>query len=342
MAVTFTTVEAGMVSCLRDAVRDCADRGLSAASKWASELLLSLPSSKRQLPQPGQHTGFHTSTPTRSRSPHPPKLFDDHTPAPGSSGSLSTIPSTQPRHPHAPPLQSQLEDVHRRELEWEAQDADFLATARALFEAKEFIRAVHWLDSCKSSKARFLNVYSQYLASEKQALRNWYKVDNTRYQPPMPVNTSLIDLLEIVKNATDPWLLFLKALFLHRLSRREEAIESALLSIARYPWNWATWSVLGECLGDGEELSSLLPLLPLPPTHPLVLMFQVKTMNSLNSPSENELGLCDRLLNENVFPRSLWIMSLRACVLYHLHDFKQAQIQGASHVIQARTRLYGY
>jgi anaphase-promoting complex subunit 8 len=45
-----------------------------------------------------------------------------------------------------------------------------------------------------------------------------------------------------------------KALFLSNLNRREEAIESALLSIAGYPWNWSTWVLLGSCIGDGEEV----------------------------------------------------------------------------------------
>lgn len=179
---------------------------------------------------------------------------------------------------------------------------------------------------------------------------------DTKQQPLLPVNPDLLAHLRLVENASDPWLLFLyvlnprrfqdsivfmiatcrKALFLRRLSRREEAIESALLSIASYPWNWATWILLSECMDDGEEvcrpdddggeadvsslqLSALLPLLPLPPTHPVVQMFQIKTLNTLNNPSENELGLCDKLLHEDRFPRSLWIMSLRACVLYHLH-----------------------
>jgi hypothetical protein len=48
-----------------------------------------------------------------------------------------------------------------------------------------------------------------------------------------------------------------KALFLSRLSRREEAIESALLSIAAYPWNWSTWSLLGSCIGDVDEVGAL-------------------------------------------------------------------------------------
>ena len=67
------------------------------------------------------------------------------------------------------------------------------------------------------------------------------------------------------------------------------------------------------------QLSSLLPLLPLPASHPLLLMFQVKTLNSLNSPTDNELALCDRLLGEDFFPRSMWIMALRGNVLYYLH-----------------------
>ncbi|CCM01108.1 uncharacterized protein FIBRA_03156 [Fibroporia radiculosa] len=310
--MSFSTVDAETVAALRDAARDCSQRGLSYASKWAAELLLSVPLAKRQPQSPA----IHTSTPARPRSPRPP--------APTSHAPEIIA---QPRHPHAPALCALPEDVRKEESEWEAHDADYIATARALIDGKDFIRAVHWLKPCRSSKARFLSVYSQYLASEKQALKDWYQLDKTRFQPPLPVNTSLLDLLQMVQNSIDPFLLFLKALFLCRLSRREEAIESALLSIAAYPWNWSTWAVLGECLGDGEELSSLLPLLPLPPTHPLVQMFQVKTLNTLHSPTDNELGLCDRLLSEHLFPRSLWVMSLRANVLYHMHDFKEAAVQ---------------
>jgi hypothetical protein len=45
-----------------------------------------------------------------------------------------------------------------------------------------------------------------------------------------------------------------KALFLSRLSRREEAIESCLMSIAGFPWNWSAWTLLGSCIGDGDEV----------------------------------------------------------------------------------------
>src|SRR6202021_2869956 len=108
----------------------------------------------------------------------------------------------------------------------------------------EYPRAVHLLRECKSSKARFLNIYSQFMvrniplyqksavlicaatkASEKKALRDWHKLDSEhafpfpstclisvvddRRQPAIPINGSLCELLEMVKNVTDPWLLFL-------------------------------------------------------------------------------------------------------------------------------------
>lgn len=43
-------------------------------------------------------------------------------------------------------------------------------------------------------------------------------------------------------------------MFLCGLKRREEAMESALVSIAGYPWNWSAWTLLGSCIGDGEEV----------------------------------------------------------------------------------------
>jgi len=48
-------------------------------------------------------------------------------------------------------------------------------------------------------------------------------------------------------------------------------------------------------------------------------MFQIKTMNELNSPTENELALCDLLLSDDYFWGNPWVIMSCACVLYHLH-----------------------
>lgn len=45
-----------------------------------------------------------------------------------------------------------------------------------------------------------------------------------------------------------------KAVFLSRLNRREEAIESILRSISGYHWNWSVWTLLCSCVGDGDEV----------------------------------------------------------------------------------------
>ncbi|KAH9961595.1 hypothetical protein BC827DRAFT_1203118 [Russula dissimulans] len=200
----------------------------------------------------------------------------------------------------------------------------------ANFRCREFARAAHTMRQCSSSRGRFLWLYSQYLASEKAALRDWNKLDMDRTQPAVPVNSSLLGLYETASSlemTTDPWMLFLRGLLLYRLNRREAAMECALLSLQRYLWNWSAWDLLSNLINDNEELFSLVPLLPIPSTHPLVHLFQIRTLNTLHQPSDNELGLCDRLLGPDNFPKSLWIMSLRANVLYHLHDFPAAEQQ---------------
>ncbi|KAG2150587.1 hypothetical protein DEU56DRAFT_728974 [Suillus clintonianus] len=313
-------MDARLVADLRQSIQDCAERGLSVASKWSSELYYAIPSNKRDTLISEEFVTFSTSTPARSRSPRPSLPFVDPSPAPAAL----CIPVTPGNQSH---LLSHSPDVRAQETELETQDEAALFAARAFMAAKEFTRVEFTVKHCKSAKAQFIYVYSCFLAAERKAQRDWYRQNNTRGQPPVPINRLLTTLLDMVKNATDPWLLFLKAVFLSRLNRREEAIESIIRSISGYHWNWSVWTLLCSCVGDGDELSALLPLLPLPATHPLVLMFQIRTMNELHSPSENELAMCDRLLGDDCFRDSAWAMSLRACALYHLHDFGQAEKQ---------------
>ncbi|KAI0070177.1 TPR-like protein [Panus rudis PR-1116 ss-1] len=312
---------------LREAVRDCSERCLYKASKWASELLLSTSlSQKRVAAMTPQHT--HTSVPAHPGPSGESMRLDVGSEATQNDPSHPVLPTSDLSYnPDAPELRSQPPEVREREMELESIEADYIAAARSMFDAKEFTRVAYWLRDCQSSKAIFMRVYSEYMASEKNALREWYRMDKTRNQPHKPVNSSIVNLLQSVQNSTDPWLLFLKSLFLHRLSRRDEAIEAAMLSIAGYPWNWSVWLLLSDCIEDGDELLSLLPLLSLPATHVLVQLFQIKTLNTLGNPSEAELSLCDKLLSEEFFPESSWLMAQRACVLYHMHEYGSAETQ---------------
>ncbi|PPQ80670.1 LOW QUALITY PROTEIN: hypothetical protein CVT26_007116 [Gymnopilus dilepis] len=347
MVTSFSTVDSQSIAEIRETSKECLDRGLLVAAKWLSELLLSVSSTKRKaVPVSPSACTFSTSTPARTQSPPTTNLFSgqiNRSPL-LSQPQLSVIESKKDLYaPNLVPPQNEVVSLDRA---LEEEEKDCLVAARSCFESREFYRATHLLKECRSPKAVFLRLYCQFIATEKKAQRDWHKMDNNRHQPPIPVNQFLGELYDLVKNSKDPWLLFLlssllaiwaqiltqvarrrKALFLSRMSRREEAIESTLLSIAGCRWNWSAWTLLGNCIGDGEELSSLLHLLPLPLDHPLVQLFQVKTLNELQNPSENELQLCDRLLGPDFFPNSLWIMALKACVLYHMHDFSQAEAQ---------------
>ncbi|KAG1742828.1 hypothetical protein EDB19DRAFT_1700586 [Suillus lakei] len=289
-------MDARLVADLRQSIQDCTERGLSVASKWSSELHYAIPPNKRDTLSSEAFATFSTSTPARSRSPRPSLSFVDPSPAPSAALCIPVTPGN-PTH-----LLSHSPDICAQETELETQDEAALFAARAFMAAKEFTRVEFTVKNCKSAKAQFVYVYSCFLAAERKAQRDWYRQTNTRGQPPVPINRLLTTLLDMVKDATDPWLLFL-----------------IIWSISGYHWNWSVWTLLCSCVGDGDELSALLPLLPLPATHPLVLMFQIRTMNELHSPSENELAMCDRLLGDDCFRDSAWVMSLRACALYHLH-----------------------
>lgn len=361
---TTDPVDASWLIELRKAAQDCSDRGLVAASKWATDLLLSFSAKKKLALQAAadeqernqtSQPHFPTSTPAKSHTTSAPSFSADMstsfvetqptTSTPRSQNQSHSQLSTQPLPP--PPAQApgqpvaplafhQLFDVSAliltpEEQKFEADriytERDLLIGAKAYFDAREFHRVMYMLQGCHSSRALFLTSYSYFLSTEKKAWSDWHKLDGSRTQPPTPINNALTGLLDRVKNAKDPWLLFLKALFLSRLSRREEAIEACLQSIAGYRSNWSTWILLGSCINDAEELSSILTLIPLPSTNFLVQLFLVRTLNELQSAAENELMICDRLLSEEFFPHSMGIMSLRASVLYHLHEYEAAELQ---------------
>lgn len=68
-----------------------------------------------------------------------------------------------------------------------------------------------------------------------------------------------------------------------------------------------------------SQLYALLGLVPMDQSHPLMQIFTVYVLNQLCTPQETELDICEQLLGQDFFPNSTWIMSLRACVLYHMH-----------------------
>ncbi|KAF8910365.1 hypothetical protein CPB85DRAFT_1305624 [Mucidula mucida] len=293
-----TMVDATMAEELRVAAKECNDRCLSKAAQWASELLLSIPQHKRTQ----EKTRINATSSTAYQAdtaPYSPVAGPSQPPVSLSaalSASLKQVPS----------------QVMLQDAELQCTEDDEITMARDWIDTRDFTRVSTLLKNCKSTKARFLSAYSRYLTI-KPALG-----DN---------KAEVIDLLRIVRDVSDPWLLYLKGLFLYTLSRREEAIECAILSIAGFTWNWAAWELLSSCIIDVEELYSLQSLCPLPKTHPLMELFHIKTLNDLHAGGDRELTMCAKLLGPDYFPDNPWILALRGCILYYAHDLGASTVE---------------
>lgn len=94
-----------------------------------------------------------------------------------------------------------------------------------------------------------------------------------------------------------------KALFLSRLARREEAIENALISLAGFKWNWSAWTLLGSCIGDGEEVVSFHSYFYLSPLTFSIVIVSPPTTSAYSRSSTNSL-----FSNQNIkrTSQSIW------------------------------------
>ena len=127
-----------------------------------------------------------------------------------------------------------------------------------------------------------------------------------------------------------------------RCGCRAEGIENLILAIEKEPWLYPAWMLLQAHVRDAEEVtirvgrycetdpssqvSHLMPLLPVPPSHPMARIFQIKSALTFMSGGDYELEICDHLLQSDVFPNSPWLMGLRACVLSDLHGMLPIQL----------------
>lgn len=157
-----------------------------------------------------------------------------------------SIPSAKRTHtrPPPPPVDEQ-----------EQAEQDYIAAARQSMSDKQFQRAAYIVRDCRSDKARYYNLYCQYLSHERLALDEWYRLSDKKEQPTSPVNNEIPILLEGVAHSTEPWLMFIEALFLSRMSRKGEAITALLNVVTSKPWIWAAWCLLGDCIDSEKEVN---------------------------------------------------------------------------------------
>lgn len=129
--------------------------------------------------------------------------------------------------------------------------------AKSYFDLKEYDRAAYFTEQCKTSKARFLNLYSRYLSGEKK------KIDDMTDVPPDPLKNDSLKLLctdlrkDQLAGILDGFGLYLFGVVLKKLQLAREAIDVLVESVHKQPMHWGTWLELAALITDREKLESL-------------------------------------------------------------------------------------
>ncbi|KAH8830344.1 hypothetical protein DL96DRAFT_1592519 [Flagelloscypha sp. PMI_526] len=331
-----------LIESLRLSTHETADRGLLAASKWCAELLNAIPIHKRE--NPPEHEPCPPAQPFSYPSHHPtipPSLR--HTPV----GHLEPTPSPLASTSYLPPYPALLSaEDWQTEFELQEIEQDYYDAALVHYQERSFLKAATVLGNkaCRSNRAKFMTLYSQFLESEKQTMREWHRQDHTRTQTLAPINEHLPRFLEVLEDARDPYLLFLKALIITRLSRapssfsrRPEAIQCLFASIVQRPWNWSAWMLMAQCIDNIEELIALMPHLtgefpplganetvrPLFPNgHPVLTIFCIWLRSDLSATIFPwDVQEVDRLMTGPWFPGSATLKTLSGTLAFHARDW---------------------
>lgn len=189
---------------LRAATRECSERGLIVASKWAAELLNSLPpvASTSQLPPlstaPRSATGdrFRTSTPARNGASNNIDLdascrgsfpnvaaISQRYGGRDSLGSVSEMMSGfSPVHALPPTHEGMLEDDGQQEryLRQDELEEDQYLLALSYLRVHEHLRAAFVLKDCVGPRARWLRTYTKFLVRPLLLAVGWRLIDRCR------------------------------------------------------------------------------------------------------------------------------------------------------------------
>ncbi|CED84122.1 Anaphase-promoting complex (APC), Cdc23 subunit [Phaffia rhodozyma] len=339
---------------LRQSISELRQRGLTQASKFSAEQLNAIPLAHRlRLPaNPIASSSslasalpvFSTSTPSR------PTVSDSRKGIRGRT-SLSVLSPSEfiPTSvggafdgdgdvdfglfpPHERP--TELGSLNKGTFA-DPREEDIFELAHCYFEAKELDRCAFVLAGARSAKSEFLRLYATYLSADKRLQEGLPTVmtpedDRHRLAP------SFQPILDELKDADDPFLIYLKGLILFRIHRRIEAAEWFIESLKRYPFNWSCCLSLARCIDSEENLDQIIQILNEQQPHPFFDLLEIHTRIELHCATELVGHALDQL-EQDVFSIGLtdegrrnkkvwvWGESMRGMVAYQLRDFESAE-----------------
>ncbi|KAI0011110.1 TPR-like protein [Xylariaceae sp. FL0662B] len=317
-------------SALQEAVIKCSERCLYQSSKWAAELLNSIPESEV--------------------SPDNSQLSD------ASTGYASTV-----LPPNADPEEALLEakEINKYLLakslfdcrEYDRCAAVFLpdSTLAGIVASKESnttpkgkgkgkattgssnVSTNHMLPVL-SQRSLFLALYAKYLSGEKRK-----DEDAEMVMGPQDIGTCVNKQLLTVsryleawfeerktENGDDVdgqgWLEYLYGMVLAKEKNEELALYWLIRSAHLFPMNWGCWLELTSLISRVEDLNRIMPRLP---PNIVSFMFHINTSLELYQHDANLANSLDQLLN--IFPTSSFLLTCDALLSYHAKDLIAAE-----------------
>lgn len=189
--------------------------------------------------------------------------------------------------------------------------------AKGYFDSRQYQRAAASLTVLQTPIARFLRLYSIYLAGEKrkeeerQQLADFSDPENSELEYLLEILNSLKD-----EGGLDGFMWYLLGVVLKKLRLNDKASDALQEAILLVPFNWGAWLELAP-LCETREAVETLKL----EHHWMKYLFLGHFLNETDQSSEA------RDLYKNILeyiPRSVFVRGQYALALYHLRSFDEA------------------
>ncbi|KAL9112303.1 MAG: hypothetical protein Q9227_003421 [Pyrenula ochraceoflavens] len=181
-----------------------------------------------------------------------------------------------------------------------------------------------------SQKSLFLSLYARYLSGEKKRDEETEMVLGPAEQG-VTVNRELAGLArglegyfiqrreENLEDKNQGWLEYLYGVILTRSKNEEEAKYWLLQAVHRAPFHWGAWRELNDLLADSKEAQQVYQQLP---QNIMTLIFHLYSSQELFQTTDDIHSTLDSLLA--IFPRSYFLQTQRAMLLYHAKELEDA------------------
>ncbi|KAF2113844.1 anaphase promoting complex subunit 8 [Lophiotrema nucula] len=180
-----------------------------------------------------------------------------------------------------------------------------------------------------SQKALFLSLYAKYMAGEKRMNEDSEMIlgpqdGGVTMNKELPVISAILEEwfanLPGSGRQSQGWLEYLYGIVLAKGKNEKQALEYLVQSVNRYSYNWGAWQELSSLLGTIEEMQQILPHLP---QNIVSFIFHVSASQELYQSTEQVHNSLSQVLS--IFPTSAFLKTQRALLHYHDKDFDEAE-----------------